>query len=81
MSEEEIPSIWAKSRIMVMRNSKGGKWKDELDPKAIIYGKSGRDRRNRDDPSYKGPERRLGKRREKELYKIIGQLEKESKRK
>jgi hypothetical protein len=81
MSEEEIPSIWTKSLIMVKRNSKGGKWKDELDPKAIIYRKSGRDRRKADDPFYKGPERRLGKRREKELYNIIGQLEKESKRK
>jgi hypothetical protein len=52
---------------------------DELDPRAIIYKKSGRDRRKRDDPSYKGPERRLGKRREKELYKIISDLEKEAK--
>jgi hypothetical protein len=80
MSEEEIPSIWAKSRIMVMRNSKGGKWKDELDPRAIIFRKSGRDRRKADDPFYRGAERRLGKRREKELYEIISQLEKESRR-
>jgi hypothetical protein len=60
MSEEEILSIWTKSLIMVKRNPKGGKWKDELDPKAIIYRKSGGDRRKRDDPSYEGPERRLG---------------------
>lgn len=66
---------------MVKRNSKGGKTKDELDPRAITYGKSGRDRRKVDDPSYKGPERRLGKKREKELYEIINRLEKESKRK
>jgi hypothetical protein len=65
---------------MVTTNSKGAKSKDELDPRAIIYRKSGRDRRKADAPFYKGPERRLGKRREKELYKILSQLEKESKR-
>jgi len=67
--------------LMATKNSKGVKTKDELDPRAIIYRKSGRDRRTADDPSYKGPERRLGKKREKELSKIISQLEKESKRK
>jgi hypothetical protein len=66
---------------MVKTNSNGGKSKDELDPRAIIFRKSGKDRRKADDPSYKGPERRLGKRREKELLKIISQLEKEAKRK
>jgi hypothetical protein len=79
MSEEEILSIWTKSLIMVKRNPKGGKWKDELDPKAIIYRKSGGDRRKRDDPSYEGPERRLGKRREKELFEIMSDLEKKAK--
>jgi hypothetical protein len=79
IGEGEILSIWTMGLIMVKRNSKGGKWKDELDPKTIIYRKSGRDRRKRDDPSYKGPERRLGKRREKELYKIISDLEREAK--
>lgn len=52
---------------------------EELDPKATIYRKSRRERRKRDDPSYKGPERRLGKRREKELYDILGLLESETK--
>ena len=52
---------------------------EELDPQAIIYRKSRRDRRRRDDPAYKGPERRLGRRREKELYNIIGHLEREAK--
>jgi hypothetical protein len=61
-------------------NSKGARFKDELDPRAIIYRKSGRDRRKVDDPFYKGPEKRLGKRREKEIYIILSQLEKESKR-
>ena len=51
---------------------------DELDPRAIRFRKSGRDRRKRDDPSYTGPERRLGMRREKELYKIISDLEREA---
>jgi hypothetical protein len=69
------------SLLMVTRNSKSGKTKDELDPRVIIYRKSGRDRRKADDPAYKGPERRLGKKREKELYEIINRLEKESKRK
>jgi hypothetical protein len=81
MSEKEIFSMWTMDQIMVKRNLKGGKSKDELDPKAIIYRKSGRDRRKRDDPSYKGPERRLGMRREKELYKIISDLEREAKSK
>jgi hypothetical protein len=79
IGEEEILSIWTIGPIMVKRNSKGGKSKDELDPKEVIYRKTGRDRRKRDDPSYKGPERRLGKRRDKELYKIISDLEKEAK--
>jgi hypothetical protein len=52
---------------------------DELDPGAIIYGKSRKDRRKADDPSYKGPERRLGKKREKQLHKVIRQLEREAK--
>jgi len=52
---------------------------EDLDPKAIIYRKSRRDRRKADDPSYRGPERRLGKRREKLLYDIIGRLEREIK--
>jgi hypothetical protein len=56
---------------------KAGKSMDELDPRSIMYRKLGRDRRKTDDPSYNGPERRLGKRREKELHKIISRLEKE----
>jgi hypothetical protein len=51
---------------------------DDLDPRAIRYNKSHRERRKSDDPSYKGPERRLGKRREKELARIINQLAKEA---
>ena len=50
-----------------------------FDPRAIIYKKAGRDRRKTDAPSYKGPERRLGKRRKKELDNILRRLEKEAK--
>jgi hypothetical protein len=50
---------------------------NDLDPRAIRYSKSHRERRKRDDPSYKGPERRLGKRRERQLYEIIGRLTRE----
>ncbi len=52
---------------------------EELDPKAKGYKNSRKDRRKADDASYKGPERRLGKRREKELLKIIEHLEGETK--
>ncbi len=51
---------------------------DELDPGAIRYGKSRRDRRKADDLSYNGPERRLGKKRQKELRNIINHLEREA---
>jgi hypothetical protein len=64
---------------MATTQSKGGRWREELDPRAIFFRKSGIDRRKADDLSYMGPERRLGKRREKELYKIIHQLEREVK--
>jgi hypothetical protein len=50
---------------------------NDLDPRATSYSKSHRERRKTDDPSYKGPERRLGKRREKELYEIIRRLKRE----
>lgn len=49
-----------------------------FDPRAIRYSKAGRDRRKADDPSYKGPERRLGKRRKNELDNILRLLEKEA---
>jgi hypothetical protein len=52
---------------------------DELDPKAIRYQKSRRERRKADDPSYRGPERRLGRRRKEELLKILSRLQRESK--
>ena len=52
---------------------------EDFDPKAIRYKKAGRDRRKADDPSYKGPERRLGKRRKKELDDILRRLQKEVK--
>ena len=52
---------------------------DELDPRAISYQKLRRERRKADDPSYRGPERRLGRRRKKELYEIIRLLEREAK--
>jgi len=52
---------------------------EEFDPRSIIYKKAGRDRRKADDPSYKGPERRLGRRRKKELDNILRRLEKEAK--
>ena len=51
---------------------------DDLDPRATSYSKSHRERRKADDPSYKGPERRLGKRSEKELDEIISRLRKEA---
>lgn len=53
---------------------------DEFDPRIRKYRKSGRDRRKADDPFYKGPERRLGKIREKEIMEIIRQLEREDKK-
>ena len=49
---------------------------EEFDPRSITYKKAGRDRRKADDPSYKGPERRLGRRRKKELDNILRRLEK-----
>jgi hypothetical protein len=52
---------------------------EDFDPRAIRYKKAGRDRRKADDPSYKGPERRLGERRKKELDDILRRLEKEAK--
>ena len=54
---------------------------EDFDPRAIRYKKAGRDRRKADDPSYEGPERRLGKRRKKELDDILRRLEKEGKEK
>jgi len=51
---------------------------EEFDPRSITYKKAGRDRRKADDPSYKGPERRLGRRRKKELDNILRRLEKEA---
>ena len=52
---------------------------EELDPRAIAYRRSGRDRRKADDPSYKGPERRLGRKRRQQLFKIIRRLERDFK--
>jgi hypothetical protein len=53
---------------------------EELDPRAVVYKKSGRDRRKADDPSYKGPERRLGRRRRRELSAILRRLESEGRK-
>jgi len=50
-----------------------------FDPRAIRHKRAGRDPRKADDPSHKGPERRLGKRRKKELDNILRRLEKEAK--
>jgi hypothetical protein len=50
---------------------------NDLDPRASSYSKSHRERRKTNDPSYKGPEIRLSKRREKELYEIIRRLTRE----
>jgi hypothetical protein len=50
---------------------------DYLDPKAEYYYKTGRNRRRHDDPTYGGPERRLGRKRKKELERIITALERE----
>lgn len=51
---------------------------EDFDPRSTRYKKAGRDRRKADDPSYKGPERRLGKRRKNELDNILRLLEKEA---
>jgi hypothetical protein len=64
---------------MVKTNLAVEKSMEEFDPKATGYKNLRKDRRKADDPSYKGPERRLGKRREKELLKIIEHLEGETK--
>jgi len=53
---------------------------EELDPRAIAYLKSGRDRRKADDPSYRGPERRLGRRRKKQISDILRRLENEGRK-
>jgi hypothetical protein len=67
------------SLIMLKTNLAAEKSMEELDPKAKGYKNSRKDRRKANDASYKGPERRLGKRREKELLKIIEHLEGETK--
>ena len=51
---------------------------DDLDPRAAKYRRSKRDRRKADDPSYRGPERRLEKRRKKELDEILDHLTREN---
>jgi hypothetical protein len=48
---------------------------EELDPRANRYRKFRRERRRGNDRSYTGPERRLGKRREKEVFEILRHLE------
>jgi hypothetical protein len=53
---------------------------DYLDPRAATYKNTARDRRKADDPSYEGPERRLGRKRQKELSAILRRLEKEARR-
>jgi hypothetical protein len=50
---------------------------DSFDPIAGRYRKEGKDRRKRQDPGYKGPERRLEKRREMLIRKVIKKLENE----
>jgi len=50
---------------------------DLFDPIAVQYRKQGKVRRKRQNPSYKGPERRLEKRREMVIISIIRKLEKE----
>lgn len=50
---------------------------DSFDPIAGRYRKEGKDRRKRQDPRYKGPERRLGKRQEMLIRKVIKRLEDE----
>jgi hypothetical protein len=51
---------------------------EDFDPRSVAYKKAGRDRRKADDPSYRGPERRLGKRQKKEVDDILRRLEKPS---
>lgn len=63
---------------VVNTDSKAEKSMEKLDPRTKKYKKSGRDRRKADDPSYQGPERRLAKKREKEILEIIKQLEMET---
>lgn len=58
--------------------SEGGTTMDYLDPREIRYKKVKKERRKGDDPSYKGPERRLSKRRKKTLDTILSRLEKEA---
>jgi len=50
---------------------------DSLDPIAARYRKLGKDRRKVEDPRYRGPERRLEKRRKMAIEKIIKRLENE----
>jgi hypothetical protein len=47
----------------------------DLDPRANKYNKLRRERRRANDRLYRGPERRLGKRREKEVFEILRYLE------
>lgn len=51
---------------------------ESLDPIAVQYRKLKKDRRKFDDPSYHGPERRLEKRRQMTLERIIKKLEREA---
>jgi hypothetical protein len=53
---------------------------EDFDPRSIRYKKAGKDRRKADDPSYRGPERRLGKRRKKEVDDVLRRLEKEARK-
>jgi hypothetical protein len=50
---------------------------NSLDPIAGQYRKLGKDRRKFEDPAYRGPERRLEKRRKVVIERIIKKLEKE----
>ena len=51
-------------------------YREDFDPGEVEYKKTGRNRRKFDDPNYKGPERRLGRRRKKEVDQILSTLQK-----
>jgi hypothetical protein len=51
---------------------------EDFDPRSTRYKRAVRDRRKADAPSYRGPERRLGKRRKKELDDVLRRLEEEA---
>jgi hypothetical protein len=56
--------------------AQGRKELANFDSKSDIYKWPGKERRKHDDPNYKGPERRLERKRRKTIEQIIARLEK-----